>query len=439
MKNIFVMGLDPFNLELLKTIGGGEEYRFHTLFEMSEVVHPESGEFPSLDQLRERARARFAEVPGGPDAVMGYWDFPTSVCVPMFARDAGLPGPSLESVARCEHKYWSRLEQKKVLGDMVPQFQAVDPFADDPAARISIDYPFWLKPIKAHSSFLGFHIAGPEDLERHIPEIREMIGVVGRPFNEFMAHVEQPDEVAAVDGYHCIAEGIISGGVQATVEGYSRENEIIVFGTVDSIRAGKQHSSFSRYQYPSKLPHRVEARMIRAARTIIRHIDYHGATFNIEFFWDHRDDSIRLLEINSRISKSHSPLFLMVDGATNQKNVLDLALGRRPDFPHRRGDYALAAKFMMRLFKDDLQDGIVERVPTADDIETVRQAYPDLRVQLLVDEGTQLSELQFQDSYSYEIAVVFLGADGQKDLLDRFSDVEEQLQFDIHPIEKKAN
>jgi len=93
----------------------------------------------------------------------------------------------------------------------------------------------------------------------------------------------------------------------------------------------------------------------------------------------------------------------------------------------------------MRLFKDDLQDGIVERVPTADDIETVRQAYPDLRVQLLVDEGTQLSELQFQDSYSYEIAVVFLGADGQKDLLDRFSDVEEQLQFDIHPIEKKAN
>jgi len=434
VKNVFVMGLDPFNLELLKTIDGDEEYRFHTLFETSEVVHPEGGEFPSLEDLRERARARFAEIPGGPDAVIGYWDFPTSVCVPMFARDAGLPGPSLEAVARCEHKYWSRLEQKKALGEMIPEFQAIDPFADDPAAQITINYPFWLKPIKAHSSFLGFYIAGPEDLERHIPEIREKIGVVGRPFNEFMAHVECPEGVAVVDGYHCIAEGIISGGVQATVEGYSWNGEVIVFGTVDSIRAGKQHSSFSRYQYPSKLPREVEARMIKAARKVIRHIGYEGATFNIEFFWEHKTDSIRLLEINSRISKSHSPLFLMVDGATNQKNVLDLALGRRPDFPHRQGDYALAGKFMMRLFKDELEDGIVEHVPTAEEIQGIRKAYPDTRVQLLVDKGMRLSELQFQDSYSYEIAVVFLGADRQKALLDRYSDVEEHLEFGIHPV-----
>lgn len=438
MKNIFVMGLDPFNLELLKTIEGSEEYRFHTLFETSEVVQAKGGEFPSLDNLRERARARFAEIPGGPDAVMGYWDFPTSVCVPMFARDAGLPGPSLESVARCEHKYWSRLEQKKVLDDMIPEFQAVDPFAENPADQITIDYPFWLKPVKAHSSFLGFYIAGPEDLKRHIPEIRENIGIVARPFNEFMAQINQPDEVAAVDGYHCIAEGIISNGVQATVEGYSWEGEIIVFGTVDSIRTGKQHSSFARYQYPSKLPRRVEARMIKAARRIIRHIDYRGATFNIEFFWDHRDDSIHLLEINSRISKSHSPLFLMVDGATNQKNVLDLALGRRPDFPHRQGKYKLAGKFMMRIFKDSLDDGIVEHVPSVQDIERVTTVYPDARVHLLVDEGMRLSELEFQDSYSYEIAVVFLGADRQKELLERFSDVERYLQFDVRPIRKET-
>lgn len=438
MKNVFVMGLDPFNLELLKTIGGGDEYRFHTLFEPSEVVQTKGGEFPSLNELRERARARFAEIPGGPDAIMGYWDFPTSVCVPMFARDAGLPGPTLESVARCEHKYWSRLEQEKVLGDTIPEFQAIDPFAENPAGQVRIDYPFWLKPIKAHSSFLGFHIAGPEDLERHIPEIREKIGVVARPFNEFMAHVDQPDEVAAVDGYHCIAEGIISSGLQATVEGYSWKGEIIVFGTVDSIRSGKQRSSFARYQYPSKLPRRVQARMIKAARRIIRHIDYHGATFNIEFFWDHRSDSIRLLEINSRISKSHSPLFLMVDGATNQKIVLDLALGRRPDFPHRQGHCKLAAKFMIRRFKNSLEDGIVERVPTAEEIDRIRRTWPDARIKLLVREGTRLSDLEFQDSYSYEIAVVFLGADRQKELLDRFREVEKHLQFEIRPIEKPS-
>lgn len=438
MKNIFVMGLDPFNLELLGTIDSNEEYRFHSLFETSEVVRPASGEFPSLDDLRQRAQARFSEIPGGPDAVMGYWDFPTSVCVPLFARDAGLPGPSLAAVARCEHKYWSRLEQQEVLGDLVPDFQAIDPFADNPARQIEIGYPFWLKPVKAHSSFLGFHIGGPEDLERHIPEIRRKIGVVGRPFNQFMAHVEQPAEVAAVDGYHCIAESIISSGLQATLEGYSCNGKVKIFGVVDSIRAGRTRSSFSRYQYPSKLPRRIQARMIKAARRIINHIDYDGAAFNIEFFWNHKEDSIRLLEINSRISKSHSPLFLMVDGATNQKVVLDLALGRRPVFPHRQGRYKLAAKFMVRLFKDEMEDGVVQRVPSERDIENVKRTYAEARLKLLVEEGMRLSELHFQDSYSHEIAVVFLGADRQKELLDRFRQVEGQLPFEIHPIRNEA-
>lgn len=434
MKNIFVMGLDDFNRELLETIDGDEEYRFHSLFDYSEVVRPESGTYPSIDELRERAREAFASVSGGAHAVMGFWDFPTTVCVPLFARDAGLPGPSLEAVTRCEHKYWSRTEQKEVLGEMIPRFQAIDPFGDDPAGQVKIRYPFWVKPVKAHSSFLGFYIDSAESLESVIPEIREKIGVVARPFNEFLAHVDLPTEIAEVDGHCCIAEEIISTGVQATIEGYAWKGVVQVFGAVDSIRSGRHRSCFSRYQYPSKLPRRVQARMIEAARKLIRAIDYEGAPFNIEFFWDHRTDRIWLLEINPRISKSHSPLFLMVDGATNQKVSMDLALGRKPELPHRQGPHKLAGKFMMRLFKDRIGDGVVEGVPSQEDLDRIAEAYPEARVDLLVKEGTRLSDLPFQDSYSYEIAAVFLGADRQKQLLDRFQKVEEFLQFDVRPV-----
>ncbi|MFO8152417.1 acetyl-CoA carboxylase biotin carboxylase subunit family protein [Thioalkalivibrio sp.] len=439
MKNIFVMGLDDFNLKLLETIDEGGEYRFQRLFQYSEVVRPESGTYPSIDELRERAREIFAAAPGGVDAVMGFWDFPTTVCVPLFARDAGLPGPSLEAVTRCEHKYWSRTEQKKALGEMIPDFQAIDPFADDPAGQVRIRYPFWIKPVKAHSSFLGFFIDSAQALEKVIPEIREKIGVVARPFNEFLAHVDLPPEIAEVDGYHCIAEEIISSGVQATLEGYAWKGAVQVFGVVDSIRSGRHRSSFSRYQYPSKLPRRVQARMIEAARRLIRAIDYEGAPFNIEFFWDHRNDRIWLLEVNSRISKSHSPLFLMVDGATNQKVALDLALGRQPQIPYRQGRHKLAGKFMMRLFKDKIGDGVVEAVPSQEDLDRIAEAYPEARVDLLVKEGTRLGDLSFQDSYSYEIAVVFLGADRQKQLLDRFKRVEEFLKFDIRPTSGGAD
>ncbi len=435
MKNIFVMGLDDFNHELLRTIGAedgsDEAYRFHSLFGLAEIVDADDGKYLSLSDARKQARKRFAEVDGGPDAIMGYWDFPTTAYVPVIAQDAGLPAPSLEAVARCEHKYWSRLEQKKVLPDLVPNFQAINPFSDDPVADVKIEYPFWLKPVKSHSSFLGFYIDGPDALHEHIPEIREKIGLFGKPFNEFLELVNPPDEVAEVDGYHCIAEEIISSGFQATVEGYCWHGEVQVFGAIDSLRSGKHHSSFSRYQYPSKLPRNVQARMIKAARTFMRHIGFDQGTFNIEFFWNHEDDSLRLLEVNSRISKSHSPLFLMVDGATNQKVVLDLALGREPAMPHRKGAHELSGKFMMRLFKDEISDGTVRKVPSKEDIERVRAAYPHAFVQPLVEEGMRLSDLKFQDSYSYEIAVVFLGADRQKQLLDRFAEVEEFLPFRI--------
>ncbi|RFF26858.1 MULTISPECIES: acetyl-CoA carboxylase biotin carboxylase subunit family protein [unclassified Wenzhouxiangella] len=435
MKNVFVMGMDPFNQELLETISdsrdGDEKYRFHCLFDYSEIVEPEDGEYPSLDDLRKRAKSRFAEVEGGPDAVMGYWDFPTSGFVPVIAHDAGLPAQPLESVGRCEHKYWSRLEQKAVLPDMVPNFQALNPFADDPVADIRINYPFWLKPIKSHSSFLGYYIKTPDDLRSHLPEIRDNIGIFGRPFNEFLSLLEMPEEVEAVDGYHCIAEEIISSGTQATVEGYCWNGEIQIFGVIDSIRAGRHHSSFSRYQYPSKLPPEVQERMIGAARQVMRQFDYDQGTFNIEFFWNKADNSMKLLEINSRISKSHSPLFLLVDGATNQKVVLDLALGREPEFPHRRGDYSLSGKFMMRVFKDDISDGVIKRVPDKDDMERVKQAFPHTYIHLLAEEGMRLSDLNFQDSYSYEIAVVFVGAHSQKELLDHFDEIEKLLPFEF--------
>ncbi|TVS10452.1 MAG: D-alanine--D-alanine ligase, partial [Wenzhouxiangella sp.] len=406
---------------------------FHSLFGLGEIVDADDGDYLSLSDARKQAKALFAKIDGGPDAIMGYWDFPTTAYVPVIARDAGLPAPPLDAVARCEHKYWSRLEQKKALPDMVPNFQALNPFADDPVAEVRIDYPFWLKPVKSHSSFLGFYIDGPEALREHIPEIREKIGLFGRPFNEFLALVDQPDEVAAVDGHHCIAEEIISTGFQATVEGYCWHGEVQVFGTIDSLRSGKHHSSFSRYQYPSKLPRKVQARMIKAARTFMRHIGYDQGTFNIEFFWNHEDDSLMLLEVNSRISKSHSPLFLMVDGATNHKVSLDLALGRKPVMPHREGEHELAGKFMMRLFKDEVSDGTVCRIPSEEDIDRVRKVYPDAFVQPLVEDGMRLSDLKFQDSYSYEIAVVFLGADRQKQLLDRFAEVEEFLPFKFDP------
>lgn len=433
MKNIFVMGLDAFHLELLETIRGPEEYAFHPLFDFNRVVHLPEEEYPSLESLLREAQETFEDFSGSVDAVMGYWDLPTTLAVPLIAERFGLPGAPLEAVARCEHKYWSRTLQKEVLPDMIPAFQAVDPFADDPVAGIELEYPFWIKPVKAHSSYLGFYIDRPETLRRHLPEIRAGIGIMGRPLNEFLANVTRPPEIEGVSGFHCIAEDIVSRGFQCTLEGYFHDDHFVVYGVVDSIRSGRHRSCFARYQYPSKLPRAVQARMIDAAERVIDHLGYRDAPFNIEFYWDPDTDHISLLEINTRISKSHSPLFLMVDGATNQKVTMDLALGQAPVFPHREGAHRIAGKFMLRYF----DDGILERVPTDDDILRVQEKYPEARIRRLATRGSRLSELALQDSYSFEVAEIFLGADRQKALLDKYDDVLGMLDFRVRPLERK--
>lgn len=433
MKNIFIIGLDEFNRMELASIREAQTCKFQGLLDYDEIVAPASGSF-DFDRLHAEALDQLERFPGRVDGIVAFWDFPSSAMAGVLRNELGLPGPSNEAIAKCEHKYWSRLEQREVVPDLVPGFCAVDPFSEDPFSQLTIDYPFWIKPIKAHSSRLGFKIQNADDLRAHLPEIRENIGFFGEPFEAYLGHVDVPGDIRQVNGHWCIAEQMISKGRQCTLEGYVYDGEVEVYGIVDSIRAGKHRSSFARYQYPSTLPKRVQHRMIEAVTKVLKHFGYDCAPFNAEFYWDSRTDRISLLEINSRISKSHCPLFRMVDGASHQEVMVDLALGQKPGFPRRQGRFSVAAKFMHRSYAD----GIVRRAPRDADLRSVRSVYPQARIRLLADEGERLGESHHRDSYSFELADVFLGAADRKELLQKFDRVVEMLNFEIAPIYKDA-
>ncbi|NIR32465.1 MAG: ATP-grasp domain-containing protein [Gammaproteobacteria bacterium] len=419
-KNVFVVGLDDFNRLQLQQIRNADRYRFHSLVDYEEIRRPLR--FPVGDVLR-KAEGILDRFSGSVDAIVGYWDFPVSTMLPLLRQPRGLPGPTLESVLKCEHKYWSRIEQREVAAGHVPRFCAVDPFGADPRAQIDLDYPFWLKPVKSASSHLGFKIRHAADLGHAIDAIRENIAQFAEPFNYILQQAECPPEIAEIDGYHCIAEEIISAGKQCTQEGYAYHGEVTVYGTVDSIREGKHRSPFSRYQYPSSLPRRVRERMDEITRRVLTHIGYDDAPFNIEYYWNTRSDALWLLEINSRISKSHAPLFHMVDGAYHHEIMVDLALGERPSFPHRQGEFRYAAKFMCRLYRD----ARVTHVPDRKELEEVQRAFPEALIEIHVQPGIRLSELRNQDSYSYEVAVIFLGGNSRQELRQKYRQCIEML------------
>lgn len=418
--NVFVVGLDEFNRAKLEAAGG--DYAFHELLGIDEVTAQR--DYPLAEKLAKAVSIATAH-PGGPDAIIGYWDFPVSLMVPLLAEHFGLRAPRFDAVLRCEHKYWSRLLQRRVAPDHVPVFEAVDPFDDASVAGIGIAPPFWLKPVKSFASHLGFRIATPKDLRTAINAIRDGIRDLGEPFNDFLARADLPNEVAPVGGLHCIAEAMI-GGRQCTLEGFVHQGRPEIYGVVDSIRYPNR-SSFARYQYPSRLPQAVRDRMASIARDVIGAIGLDDTPFNIEFFWHENDDRLWLLEINPRISQSHGDLFEKVDGIAHHHVAVDLALGRRPDWCHGSGQFRHAGKFFLRRFADAL----VTRVPTESEIAAVSERIPGTRVEVQVQQGMRLSDLpaQEQDSYSYIYALLFIGADSRQQLLQRYQHCLELLPF----------
>jgi hypothetical protein len=417
-RNVFVLGLDDANLATLEALPNAEDFRFHPLLTLKELKR---GPDVPVQGLLDKAAAQLEAFDGPVDAVVGYWDFPVTMMVPLLCERLGLPSPSLASVLRCEHKYWSRLLQADVI-DEVPRFAVVDLDVEDPRPP-DFGYPLWLKPVKSFASQFAYHVEDDATFRAAVDRIGANIDRIGRPFQWAMDMVDRPDEVRAAGGRACLAEETIRGR-QATVEGFSRNGDVTIYGTVDSLLYPGT-TSFLRYQYPSTLPERVVARMSELSRTVIPHIGLDSSTFNVEFFWDEATDTVTLLEVNPRHSQSHAKLFADVDGAANHAYMLDLALGTAPRVAHREGRANVAAKWFLRRFTD----GVVRRSPSAEDLGHCEREVPGVAIEVVAREGNRLSELFDQDSYSYQLATITVGAEHERELVAKYERCLELLPF----------
>ncbi|WP_231857697.1 ATP-grasp domain-containing protein [Tsukamurella pulmonis] len=422
--NIFVPGLTRQQRDELRTVDVGSDVRFHSLLDVDSLTRAEHLDFQDL--LR-RARVELDDFDGTVDAIIAHWDFPTSVLAPVLAAERSLPAPSVESVLSFEHKYWSRLIQRRAIPECVPRFAAFDPF--DPAIEksgVDLPFPYWVKPVKSHSSQLGFEVRDRAGFEAALDEIRREIRTVGDAFDEVLSTIDVPEAVRGVTGTSCIAEEIIEG-IQAAPEVSMFRGEFVVHGLFDMQRSEDGHS-FDRLSYPARsVPSDVQERMLAATESVLREAGFDNGCANAEFMWDERVDRISMIEVNTRISQSHSELFVKVDGTSNHAYATAVALGRRPHPEAGAGRYGAATKHLIGVHSD----GVVRAVPTPEDIARLREELPDTVVQLDVAPGDRLSELPNQDPYRYVLATVYLGAADADGLAEAAARAEGFLPFQI--------
>lgn len=425
-KNVFVMGLDEKNLAALHTIRNAERYAFHPLLDIKDVVHVEN--YPLNDML-DRCRRILDDFGDRIDAIIGHWDFPVTSMVPILCREYGLRSPSLESVLKCGHKYWSRLEQQKAVPEHTPRFQKVCPFDEDALSKMELDFPFWVKPVKSFASALGFHVAGPEDFEHAMAEMRQKIKKIGAPFDIILGHCDLPPEVASVGGSYCIAEELI-GGHELAPEGWVQNGEVHVHGVVDLELGGPHGRSIEQLRLPSLMPAGVQERAIEATKKVIRQVGLDDGCFNVEFFWDDERDKLWIVEINPRISQSHTYMFEKVCGQSNHEAAVSVALGERPELSSEMGEFEIAAKFWLRDYEHD-ESARVLRIPHEEDVARLRERFPEARVVPTVHEGATLGELRDQDAYSWLLAEIKLAAHDREELEQKYREALRMLPFDI--------
>ncbi|WP_024800587.1 acetyl-CoA carboxylase biotin carboxylase subunit family protein [Nocardia sp. BMG51109] len=417
--DVFVIALDEGNLRTLEQIPGAERYRFHSLLSVAET---QEGQIP-IEDLLHKAQQELDDFDGAIGAIVGFWDFPTTALVPMLCAPRGLPSADLGAIVKCEHKYWSRVEQSKVLDDL-PKFGIVD-LEGEPRLPEGMEYPVWLKPVKSFSSELAFHVDDDQEFAGAVGQIREGVSRVGKPFEFVLDQVDLPAEIADIGGQACLAEETLTG-VQAATEGYVYQGEVVVNGALDSIDYPGS-PCFLRHQYPSQLPPAIVARMADISERVIARMGLTNSMFSIEFFCDLETGRVSVLEINPRHSQSHADLFLAVDGIPNHHCMVRLGLGLNPDLPRGRGPYEIAAKWYYRRFAD----AVVQRIPTTAEIEALQREIPGVTIEVVPAEGDRLSDAPAQDSYSYELADIFIGADSEAEMTRKYQRCIESLHFEF--------
>ena len=373
----------------------------------------------SLRKVIDKYRGRI-------DGVIGTGECPGSIFSSYIGEQFGLCNPSIAEILRIGHKYYSRQFQRTIVPEAVPAFALIS--SSSMVNPTQLCYPFFIKPVKASMSMLARVVRGDHELREALNcSPYNFIDDLDRykPLDQLLKHYYGP---SAVPSLHFIAEGLLSGQ-QVTVDGFIQNNQVTIMGISDSIMYPNRNMTFQRFELPSTLPTFIQTRMVNVVTRVIGASSLNHTCFNVELFYDKTNESISIIEINSRMSSQFSDLFYWINGQSLHAVQVQLSLGKHVEWISGGGDYKVAASFVMRRFSD----AYVRLTPTDEEIARVRNEYPMINIKILCSKGQRLSQI-CQDLDSYRYGLINLAAQTLVDLHKAYAFVEATLTFDFEDI-----
>ena len=260
--------------------------------------------FFDLDRYVERLARKAARA--GWRAVTSSQEQFGALAAALLAERMGWPGTPVDAVLACQHK----LHARGVMQDVCPQ--ANTPFAalaaryGDPAPA-GLDYPLFVKPVKAAFSVLARTVASREELHAltrfgagELWVIRHLV----EPF-ERIARARLPEAGTA----HRMLIEQPAAGRQYNLDGYVFDGRLQEIGIVESVMYPGTHA-FMRFDYPCRIAPEARQQALDVARGFLAAVGFTHGLFNMEFFFDAASGKLTVIEFNPRMAAQFSDLYL---------------------------------------------------------------------------------------------------------------------------------
>lgn len=347
-------------------------------------------------------------------AVLSHHEQFGTLAAALAAEALGLPGATPASILAAQHKVHARCVLQQVAPEANLGFKVFDA-GDDATYPMAGDYPLFMKPVKGAFSVLARRVDNRDQLRAHTRfgrRERWLIRQLVEPF-ERVCRARLPQAGSA---YRMLLEQPVAPETpQFNLDGWVQDGRVHALGVVDAIMyPGTQ--AFMRWEHPSQLAPAVQRRALDVARRFLGAIGYTHGFFNLEFFYDERNDRLSVIECNPRLAAQFSDLYERVHGTDVHAMAVALALGEDPlVLPRARPTAGIAASLVYRAF--DAQ-GHVPRQPAASQRKALVRAHPDALLFGFAKRGRALAR-DFRWTGSHRYGIVHLGAPDREQLRER--------------------
>jgi len=331
----------------------------------------------------------------------------------LVAERLGLPGATPESILAAQHK----LHARRVLQQVAPEANLASrelPADYGQPIPDGLDYPCFVKPVKAAFSVLARRVDSRAELHAHTRFGHRELWVIRRLVEPFERVCRARLPQAGSAHRMLLEEPVPPDVAQYNLDGWVQDGEVHALGVVDALMyPGTQ--AFMRWEFPSRLRADVQQWALDVARRFLAAIGYRHGFFNLEFFHDAASDRLSVIECNPRLASQFADLYQRVLGVDAHAMAVALALGDDPQaLPRSAPTAGVAASLVYRSFEGQ----VVPAVPGPARQAAFHAAFHDGLLFNFPKQGHALQR-DFKWTGSHRYGIVHLGARDRAQLRER--------------------